>query len=145
MTCPDVNGEGAALAMKRALVEADIRPEDIDYINAHGTGTLLNDRMETNAIKKIFGTHAYKIPVSSIKSMLGHSFGASGAIEAVACALVLTKGIIPPTINYQEPDPECDLDYVPGICRKKEVKIVLSNSFAFGGNNATLIFRRYPS
>jgi 3-oxoacyl-[acyl-carrier-protein] synthase II len=143
MTAPDVSGECAALSMKMALTDAGINLNDVDYINAHGTGTPLNERMETNGIKKVFGSYAYKIPISSIKSMLGHSFGAAGAIEAVTCSLVLVNNIIPPTINYEEPDPDCDLDYVPNVARRKKVSIALSNSFAFGGNNATLIFRKY--
>jgi 3-oxoacyl-[acyl-carrier-protein] synthase II len=143
MTAPDVSGDSAALSIQMALADAEIYSNEVDYINAHGTGTPLNEKMETNGIKKVFGSYAYKIPVSSIKSMIGHTFGASGAIEAVTCSLVLVNDIIPPTINYEEPDPECDLDYVPNVARKKEVNIVLSNSFAFGGNNATLIFRKY--
>jgi 3-oxoacyl-[acyl-carrier-protein] synthase II len=143
MTKPQINGKTAALSMKMALKDADILPRQIDYISAHGTGTFLNDLMETNAIKRVFGKYAYKIPVSSIKSMLGHSFGAAGALEIATCALILTNNTVPPTINYKTPDPECDLDYVPNTARHKKIDITLSNSFAFGGNNSTLILCKF--
>jgi len=143
ITSLDINGEEAANSIRAALLDAGIKPKDVDYINAHGTGTVANDLMETNAIKKAFGDYAYKIPASSIKSMLGHSFGAAGAIEAATCALVIGNGILPPTINYEEPDPACDLDYVPNSSRKKEVGVALSNSFAFGGVNSCLVFSKY--
>src|SRR5262249_16912558 len=126
-----------------AIREARIAPEQIDYINAHGTGTPANDRIETAAIKAVFKDFAYRIPVSSIKSMIGHTMGAASAIEAVACPLVVSRGIIPPTMNYGHPDPECDLDYVPNQARAQHVNTVLSNSFAFGGNCAALILKRF--
>ena len=118
-------------------------PEDIDYINAHGTSTVLNDKNETIAIKTVFGDQAYNTPVSSTKSMIGHLMGASGAIEALFCTKAINDGIIPPTINYENPDPECDLDYVPNKSRKKDLNHVMSNSFGFGGHNATLIISRF--
>ncbi len=136
---PD-DGEGAARAIRAALHQAGVTPEQIDYINAHGSSTLLNDRSETIAIKSVFGQHAYKAPISSTKSMLGHLMGAAGAIEALISVLAIQSGIIPPTINLERPDPECDLDYVPNVARHGEVKAVLSNSFGFGGHNAALIF-----
>lgn len=143
MTAPAENGEGAARAMSMAIRDAGLKPEDIDYINAHGTSTHANDFCETAAIKKTFGEHAYKIPVSSIKSMIGHLLGAAGGVEAVATVLTLKNGIIPPTINYRTPDPECDLDYVPNKPRQQDVKVALSNSFGFGGHNAVLAFKRW--
>ena len=143
VTQPLQNGEGAARAMQIALKKADVSPSDIDYINAHGTSTQLNDAMETRAIKAVFGDHAYKVPISSTKSMLGHLIGCSGAAEAVFCILSILSGTIPPTINYNHPDPDCDLDYVPNIARKAEVNMALSNSFGFGGHNSVLILRRY--
>ncbi len=143
MVIPAPEGEDAANTMALALEDAGIKPRDVDYINAHGTSTLLNDKAETQGIKKIFGEYAYKIPISSTKSMIGHSIGAAGAMEALVSCLVIQKNIIPPTINYKTPDPECDLDYVPNEARAELVDIVLSNSFGFGSNNATLIFRRY--
>jgi len=142
-TSPDPTGSGAALAMSRALEDAGMSPEEIDYINAHGTGTPHNDSMETAAIKKIFGKKAYSIPVSSTKSMIGHLLGAGGPVEAVACIIGMREGFIPPTINYKVPDPECDLDYVPNTSRKANIRTALSNSFAFGGNNATLVMKKY--
>ncbi|MGB9668369.1 MAG: beta-ketoacyl-ACP synthase II [Thermosulfidibacteraceae bacterium] len=142
ITMPDEDGEGAALCMKRALEDAGLNPEDVDYINAHGTSTPLNDKTETLAIKRVFGEHAYKIPVSSNKSMIGHLLGAAGAVEAVFTVLTIHEGIIPPTINYEYPDPNCDLDYVPNIARNADVKVAISNSFGFGGVNATLVFRK---
>jgi 3-oxoacyl-[acyl-carrier-protein] synthase II len=142
MTSPAPEGEGAARCMALALEDADIRPQDVSYINAHGTSTEYNDKNETQAIKTVFGEQAYKIPISSTKSMTGHLLGAAGAVEAVYSVLALQHGLIPPTINYENPDPECDLDYVPNEARKADLKIALSNSFGFGGTNACLIFRR---
>lgn len=138
LTGPDKEGMGLASAIKSALDEAKV--SEVDYINAHGTGTVYNDAMETKAIKLAFGKSAYNTPVSSIKSMLGHSFGAAGAIEAAACLLCMRDGIVPPTINYQERDPECDLDYVPNIARKAHVRTAVSLSAGFGGQNSALIF-----
>ena len=143
VTQPMENGEGAAKAMRVALKKADILPTEIDYINAHGTSTQLNDVMETRAIKTVFGDYAYRVPISSTKSMLGHLIGCAGAAEAMVCILSIQNGTIPPTINYDHPDPDCDLDYVPNVARKAEVKTALSNSFGFGGHNSVLILRRY--
>ena len=143
MAAPDPEAEGAARAIRWALEDAGIGPEDVDYINAHGTGTVLNDAMETLAIKKVFGDHAYRVPVSSTKSMIGHLFGGAGAVETIVCALTIEHGIIHPTINYETPDPECDLDYVPNVARKAEVKVALSNSFGLGGQDACLVVGRY--
>jgi 3-oxoacyl-[acyl-carrier-protein] synthase II len=141
LTAPNAGGQ--ALAIQRALDDGHVSPEDIDYINAHGTSTKINDKVETEVIKKVFGKRAYSIPVSSIKSMIGHTIGAAGAIEVIACCLTMRDNIIPPTINYSEPDPECDLDYVPNKARQADVTTVLSNSFGFGGNNAVLILQKY--
>jgi len=143
MVMPDPSGADIAQVMRSVLSDACILPADIDYINAHGTSTVQNDRVETKAIKEVFGERARFIPVSSTKSALGHSIGASGAIEACVCALVLDRQIIPPTINCTDPDPECDLDYVTAGCRPGAYTTVLSNSFGFGSNNACLILRRY--
>lgn len=143
ITQPIESGEGAARAMNMAISRAGIKPDEIDYINAHGTSTQLNDKMETNAIKTVLGDHAYKVAVSSTKSMLGHLIGAAGATEAAVCALAIKNGIIPPTINYTTPDPDCDLDYVPNTARKADVRTTLSNSFGFGGHNSVLILRQY--
>ncbi len=143
ITAPAPEGNGAALAIKYALESAGISSEDVDYINAHGTSTPLNDKCETAAIKKIFGERAYKIPVSSIKSMIGHLLGASGAVEFIATVLAIKEGIIPPTINYEFPDAECDLDYVPNTAIKKDINTAISNSFGFGGHNVTLVVRKY--
>lgn len=135
--------EGIITCMKKALLEAGITIEDVDYISAHGTGTLANDRAECAAIKVVFGHRYKKIPVSSIKSMLGHTMGAASALEAIACALAVKNNVIPPTINYETPDPECDIDCVPNKARQQNVNIVLNNSYAFGGNNACLVLRKY--
>jgi len=140
MTSPHPKGLGAEAAMLQALDSAGISYDAVDYINAHGTGTPLNDRIETAAIKNVFGKKAYEIPASSTKSMTGHAMGAASAIEAVVCCMVIQNGVIPPTINYQHPDPECDLDYVANHCRRKEVNIALSNAFGIGGSNASVIF-----
>jgi 3-oxoacyl-[acyl-carrier-protein] synthase II len=140
---PCADGEGASRCMTRALQDAGVAPEEVDYINAHGTSTLLNDAAETAAIKKTLGEHAYQVPVSSTKSMLGHALGASGGLESVACVKTLQTGIIHPTINYEYPDPACDLDYVPEGPRRADVRVVLKNSFGFGGQNACLVFRRF--
>ena len=142
ITSPDPEGAGAAQAMRLAIAEAGLQPEDIDYINAHGTSTPLNDKYETLAIHKALGEAAARVAVSSTKSMTGHLLGAAGAIEAIVSALAIRDGIIPPTIGLQEPDPDCDLDYVPNVARKADVRAVLSNSLGFGGHNATLLLRR---
>jgi 3-oxoacyl-[acyl-carrier-protein] synthase II len=142
MTAPAPEGEGAARCMRLALKDAGLAPSDIDYINAHGTSTEYNDANETQAIKKVFGEHAFKVAVSSTKSMTGHLLGAAGAIEGVFSVLSLRHGIMPPTINYEYPDPDCDLDYVPNQARKADIRVALSNSFGFGGTNACVIFRR---
>ncbi len=140
---PAENGAGAAISMKLALEDAGLKPTDIGYINAHGTSTPLNDKSETDAIKTVFGEQAYKVPISSTKSMTGHLLGASGALEAILCTLAIRDEILPATINYHTPDPECDLDYIPNQSRKASPKHVMSNSFGFGGHNATLILSRY--
>jgi 3-oxoacyl-[acyl-carrier-protein] synthase II len=142
---PDPTAAGAARAMRWALADANIPPDQIDYINAHGTSTPLNDATETKAIKQVFGESAYKVVISSTKSMLGHAMGASGALEAIVCALTIQQSWIAPTINYETPDPECDLDYTPNQARQKEVNITLSNSFGLGGQNACLVLKRYES
>ncbi len=143
MTAPPPDGEGGARCMEMALEDAGISYKDIDYINAHGTSTPLNDSCETNAIKAVFKEVAKSVPVSSTKSMTGHLLGGAGGVEAVFCVKAIQDGIIPPTINYENPDPECDLDYVPNKPRKKDLNIVMSNSFGFGGTNAVVIFKRY--
>ncbi|WP_029214487.1 beta-ketoacyl-ACP synthase II [Kallotenue papyrolyticum] len=143
VTAPDPVGSGAARAMARALRRAGIAPQQVDYINAHATSTPAGDAAETLAIKSVFGEYAYSVPISSTKSMIGHLTGAAGAIEAVATIMALKHGLIPPTINYQVPDPQCDLDYVPNQARPAPLQIALSNSFGFGGQNASLVFRRY--
>ncbi|MCZ7549843.1 MAG: beta-ketoacyl-ACP synthase II [Anaerolineales bacterium] len=143
ISAPAENGAGAALSMQLAIKDAGLSVTDIGYINAHGTSTSLNDKSETAAIKTVFGEQAYKIPVSSTKSMTGHLLGASGALEAVVCAKVISENLLPPTINYETPDPECDLDYVPNQARPRAPKHVMSNSFGFGGHNATLILSRF--
>jgi 3-oxoacyl-[acyl-carrier-protein] synthase II len=142
ITSPSPEGEGNARSMQMALAGAKLQPTDVDYINAHGTSTQPNDREETAAIKSVFGAHAYKLLVSSTKSMTGHLLGAAGALEAIACLLALRDGCIPPTINYTTPDPALDLDYVPNTPRPREIKTALSNSMGFGGHNATLIFTK---
>ncbi len=142
MAASDEQGAGSARAMHMALRKAGIRPEEVDYINAHGTGTPLNDAVETLAIKAVFGAHAYRLAVSSTKSMLGHMMGAAGSTEALICAKVLAEGCIPPTINYVTPDPACDLDYVPNTSRKTSVQVALSNSIGLGGHNSCLVLRR---
>ncbi|RJP59793.1 MAG: beta-ketoacyl-[acyl-carrier-protein] synthase II [Deltaproteobacteria bacterium] len=143
ITAPDPQGSGAARCMKMALNDAKILPYEVDYINAHGTSTPLNDTIETIAIKTVFNEYSKKVPVSSTKSMTGHLLGAAGGVEAVFTILTIRDGIIPPTINYETPDPDCDLDYVPNVARKADVKIAVSNSFGFGGTNATLVFKRF--
>ncbi len=143
MTAPDPEGRGVVNCMRMALRDAGIKPEQVDYINAHGTSTPYNDKHETMAIKQVFGEHAYKLAVSSTKSMTGHLLGAAGGIEAAFCALALSQGIIPPTINYEYPDPECDLDYVPNHARHVDIRTVLSNSFGFGGTNASIVLTKY--
>ncbi|HHC09185.1 MAG TPA: beta-ketoacyl-[acyl-carrier-protein] synthase II [Actinobacteria bacterium] len=142
ITLPRPGGGGAARAMEAALADAGLGPEDIAYINAHGTSTQANDATETMAIKSVFGEHAYRIPVSSTKSMTGHLLGGAGAVEAVACVLAIRDGVVPPTINYDTPDPECDLDYVPNEARELPVTTAMSNSFGFGGHNVALVFGR---
>lgn len=143
ITTPAPDGEGAQRAMKLALSDANISPEAVDYVNAHGTSTHYNDLYETKAIKEIFGSHAYTLSVSSTKSMTGHMLGATGAVEAIFSLLAIKDGIIPPTINYETSDEELDLDYVPNVAKKSDVNVVLSNSLGFGGHNATLIFKKY--
>ena len=143
LTAPDPEGDGAARAMAAALADARLSPSDIGYINAHGTSTPYNDKFETIAIKRVFGEHAGRLAVSSTKSMTGHLLGAAGGIEAIATVLALHHGLLPPTINYETPDPDCDLDYIPNQARKQDVETALSNAFGFGGTNATLAFRKY--
>jgi 3-oxoacyl-[acyl-carrier-protein] synthase II len=142
LTQPDPNSDGSKRALKMAIRNAGIQLNEVGYINAHGTSTQLNDTSETQAIKGVFGDHAYNIPISSTKSMMGHALGASGALEALVCIKTMQESIIPPTINLDNPDPACDLDYVPNVARKAEVNVSLSNSFGFGGHNATLIFKK---
>jgi 3-oxoacyl-[acyl-carrier-protein] synthase II len=143
ISAPAENGAGATISMRLALENAGLKLDEIHYINAHGTSTSLNDKSETAAIKNLFGEQAYKIPISSTKSMTGHLLGASGALEGVVCAMVLRNNILPPTMNYETPDPDCDLDYVPNQPRKAEPQNVMSNSFGFGGHNATLVLSRF--
>jgi len=143
MTAPDPEGDGAVRCIVASLKDARIKPETIDYINAHGTSTLYNDKIETLAIKKVFGPHAKKLAISSTKSVMGHLLGAAGGVELIACALAIKEGIIPPTINYETPDPDCDLDYVPNKPRPHKLKVCMSNSLGFGGHNATLVVRKY--
>jgi 3-oxoacyl-[acyl-carrier-protein] synthase II len=143
VAAPDPSGIGPMRAMRWALQDAGLSPEAVDYINAHGSSTPINDPTETKAIKGIFGEHAYKLAVSSTKSMIGHPMGAAGALEAIACIMALHKGIIPPTINLENPDPECDLDYVPNVARQAQVNVALSNSFGLGGQNACLVMKKF--
>ncbi|WP_318505092.1 beta-ketoacyl-ACP synthase II [Bacillus sp. T3] len=145
VTAPAPGGEGGARAMKQALVDGGLTPEDVDYINAHGTSTGYNDKYETAAIKEVFGEYAYKVAVSSTKSMTGHLLGAAGGIEAIFSVLAIKDGVIPPTMNLETPDPECDLDYVPNQARQKEITTVISNSLGFGGHNATIAFKKYQA
>jgi len=143
MTAPDSNGEGAVKAMSFALQDAGVAPEAVDYVNAHGTGTQYNDLVETLAIKVVFREHAFRLPISSTKSMVGHCLGSAGGIEAAATLLAISHQTIPPTIHYEHRDKDCDLDYVPNEARKQIVEVALSNSFAFGGNNTCLVFKRF--
>jgi len=140
---PHPEGSGAAKAMNRALTNAGVSIKDVDYINAHGTSTPINDASETKAIKAVFGEHAYNVPISSTKSMVGHSLGASGALEAIVCISSISDGVLHPTINQNEPDPDCDLDYIPNVSRELEVNVTLSNSFGFGGQNACLVIKKF--
>jgi len=143
ITLPAPGGRGAVASMRLAIADAGMKPDDVDYINAHGTSTPPNDRAETAAIKTVFGERAYELPISSTKSMTGHMLGAGGGVEAIACVRSLQEGILPPTINYENPDPECDLDYVPNVARQVAIRSAMSNSFGFGGHNATIILRRW--
>ncbi len=143
ITAPSPDGDGAARCMEMALRDAGLTPEEIDAINAHGTSTPLNDATETQAIKKVFGAYAKKIPISATKSLTGHLLGAAGSTEAIFTILSIQNGLLPPTINYEEPDPECDLDYVPNEARRKPIQVAMSNAFGFGGTNATLVFKKY--
>jgi 3-oxoacyl-[acyl-carrier-protein] synthase II len=143
ITAPAPGGEGGARAMKMAIEDAGLRPEDIDYINAHGTSTEYNDKFETMAVKDVFGEHAYKVAMSSTKSMTGHLLGAAGAVEAIITVRAIQESILPPTMNYETPDPECDLDYVVNAARPKEINAAMSNSLGFGGHNATIVFKKY--
>ena len=142
IVAPHPEGEGAALAMKRALENARLQPTEVDYISAHGNGTPSNDRAETSAIKNVFGGHAYRLAISSVKALTGHCLAAAGAIGAVASVLAIERGIVPPTWNYETPDPDCDLDYVPNRPREQSLNVVLNNSYAFGGNNASVVLSR---
>ena len=143
MTKPEPSGRHAIRALRQALSDANIKPKDIEYVNAHGTSTPLNDKNETFVLKQIFGDHAYKLAVSSIKSMIGHLIGAAGSVELIGGLMALEEGIIPPTINYEIPDPDCDLDYVPNKARKADIKVFLKNSFGFGGKNSALVVKKY--
>jgi len=143
ITAPSPDGDGAVRCMKMAMKDAGLKPEDVDYINAHGTSTSLNDFTETLAIKAVFGNHAKEVPISATKSMTGHLLGAAGSTEAIFTILAIRDGIMPPTINYEEPDPQCDLDYVPNVARRKPIKVAMSNAFGFGGTNVTLIFKKF--
>jgi 3-oxoacyl-[acyl-carrier-protein] synthase II len=143
ITAPAEGGEGGAAAIRDALAMAGMNAEDVDYVNAHGTGTPLNDLSETRAIKAALGDHAYKVPISSTKSMTGHMMGATGALEAIFCLMAIRDGVVPPTIHYQEPDPECDLDYIPNTARNVPVEVAISNAFGFGGHNAVLVFKAF--
>ncbi|MBO6102749.1 MAG: beta-ketoacyl-ACP synthase II [Opitutales bacterium] len=143
ITSPDVEGRGLALALERVMEDAGVKPEEVDYINAHGTSTQYNDKFETLAIKKVFGENAKKLMVSSTKGMTGHLLGAAGAIEAAVCAKTIQTSIVPPTINYENPDPDCDLDYVPNVARKADVNVAISTNLGFGGHNGTLLFKKF--
>ena len=143
MTAPEPSGRQAARAISLALKDAGVKPEDVDYINAHGTSTPLNDKTETMVIKQVFNAHAYKVPISATKSMIGHLIGAAGAVELIATVLAMENQMIPPTINYEVPDPECDLDYVPNTARRATIDVALKNSFGFGGKNSALVIRKY--
>jgi 3-oxoacyl-[acyl-carrier-protein] synthase II len=143
ITAPDPSGEGAGRAMKLALADAGLNPEEVDYINAHGTSTKLNDKIETLSMKLAFGSHAKNLMISSTKSMTGHSLGAAGGVEFVACCMTIQDAVVHPTINYDHPDPECDLDYVPNTARKTKVSACMSNSLGFGGHNASLIVKKF--
>jgi len=143
ITAPDPAGEGAGAAMSVALKDAGMNPEDVDYINAHGTSTKLNDKIETLSMKRAFGPHSKKVMVSSTKSMTGHLLGAAGGVEFVVCCMAIKDGVVPPTINYEHPDPDCDLDYVPNVARKANLRACMSNSLGFGGHNASLIVRKF--
>ena len=143
ITAPSPDGDGAVRCMRMAIKDAGLKPEDVDHINAHGTSTPLNDLTETIAIKRVFGDYAKKIPISATKSMTGHLLGAAGSTEAIFTVLAIRDGIMPPTLNYEEPDPQCDLDYVPNVSRQKSLRIAMSNAFGFGGTNATLIFKKF--
>jgi 3-oxoacyl-[acyl-carrier-protein] synthase II len=145
ISAPAENGSGAALCMQIALENAGLKPEELDYINAHGTSTHLNDKAETAAIKLVLGDYAYHVPISSTKSMTGHLLGASGAVEAAIISEIFQRDLLPPTINYETPDPDCDLDYVPNAARAAHPRHIMSNSFGFGGHNATLIFSRFEN
>ena len=143
ITAPAPAGEGGARAMKMAIKDGGLQPNEIDYVNAHGTSTAYNDKFETAAMKEVFGDHAGKLSISSTKSMTGHLLGAAGGVEAIFSVQAIKEGIIPPTINYVTPDPECDLDYIPNQARKQEIKTAMSNSLGFGGHNATIVFKKY--
>jgi 3-oxoacyl-(acyl-carrier-protein) synthase len=143
LAAPAEGGEGLVRAMSMALSKAVISPDEVDYINPHGTGTMLGDRYETTAVKTVFGPHAYRLAISSTKSMTGHMMGAAGAVEGLACVLAIRDSVIPPTINYECPDPDCDLDYVPNVARQAPVRVAMSNSMGLGGHNSCLIFRGY--
>jgi len=143
ITAPAPGGEGGARAMKMAINDSGLNPDEIDYVNAHGTSTEYNDKFETLAVKEVFGEHAYKLAISSTKSMTGHLLGAAGGVEAIFSVLAIRDSMLPPTINYETPDPECDLDYVPNKARQKEIKAAMSNSLGFGGHNATIVFKKY--
>src|SRR5688500_7382216 len=143
ITAPSTDGDGAIRVMRRTLEDGGVRPDQVDYINAHGTSTPPNDKTETKAIKAVFGDHAYTLSISSTKSMIGHLLGAAGAVEAGVTALTIRHQIVPPTINQEVPDPDCDLDYVPNQARPLKVQYALSNSFGFGGTNACLLFKRF--
>jgi len=143
ISAPAPDGSGAISCMSMAIEDAGLKPENIDYINAHGTSTKLNDKAENRAVKAVFGDHAYKLAMSSTKSMTGHLLGGAGGVESIYSVLTINRGVIPPTINYETPDPDCDLDYVPNEARKAKVRTVMSNSFGFGGTNASLLFKAY--